>query len=102
MIALFFLVLLHATVELVRERVDGGVHVIVHRVREDLATAQEDGRLCFVPNFLFHAKDAVHVEDAVGVSHDTVEFLLDVVLHRSGDLYVMTRDMQLHERLLRL
>ena len=95
-----FLVLLDAAVELVGERVDGGVHVLLDGVGVHGAAVQQHGGFGFVAQLL-DGQDAMNVYDVVRVPDDAVQLFLDIALHRRGDIDVVTGDVQLHGSLLR-
>ena len=71
----FFLVLAHAPVELVGQRVDRGVHVAVDRVGMNDRTAYPQCRLCPVLQFL-DRQHAVHVNHVLEVAHDALQLFL--------------------------
>jgi hypothetical protein len=69
-----FLVLLDAAVELVGERIDGGVHVLFGRVGVDLVAAQHQRGLRLVAQLL-HREHAVDVDQLLEMPRDAFEFL---------------------------
>jgi hypothetical protein len=74
MIAGFFLVLLDAAIELVGERIDGGVHVAVGRVGVDLIAAQHQRGLRLVAQ-LFDGENAVDVDQLLEMPEIFSNFL---------------------------
>src|SRR5690606_3279589 len=92
----FFLVLLHATIELVGQGVDGCVHILLNGIGVDCASIHENGCLGFVSQLL-DGEDAMNVYDPVGMSDNPVEFLLHISLERGSDIDMMARDVQLHD-----
>jgi hypothetical protein len=94
-VAAFFLVFLDPAIELVRERVDGGVHVRLDGIRVNGASAQQNRGFRFVAQLL-DREDAVNVYDPVRMSDDAVQFLFYVILERGRDIDMVTSDVQLH------
>src|SRR5512139_3390035 len=68
-IAMFFFVTAHLLVELVRQEIDGSVHVVVHRGGVNRGARKADGGFGLLPQ-LFHSKRAVDIDHAVGVAED--------------------------------
>src|SRR5690606_10590901 len=99
MVGQLFLVLFNPAVERVGQRIDGGVHVHVDGVGVHHGAVQQHLGFGFVSLFL-DREYAVNVNDVVGVSDDAVQLLFDVALHGSGDIDVVTSDVQLHGSLL--
>lgn len=66
-VRLLFLVFLDEAVELVRQRVDGGVHVLGHGIGVQGATADMRSGFSLVLEFL-DSKDAVEVDDLIEVT----------------------------------
>ena len=66
-----FLVLLDAAVELVGERIDRGIHVLLDGVGVDGAAVQQHGGFGFVAQLL-DGEDAMNVYHVVRVPHDAV------------------------------
>src|SRR5262245_230268 len=93
------LVLADHAVELVRERVDRRVHVLVLRVRVDHGAADAERRLRLVLELL-DREHAVHVDDALEVPQHAIELLAHVVAEGRRDLDVVARDLQLHGSIL--
>src|ERR1700739_293615 len=77
MVCHLFLVLLDASIQLVGEQIDGGVHVLLGRVRMDRVTAHVQGRLGLLSQFL-HRQYAMHVDDLLEMSSDALELLLHI------------------------
>src|SRR5579863_6758052 len=90
-----FLVLLDAAVELVGQQIDGRVHVLFGRVRVDRVAAHVQRRLGLLSQLLYR-QYAVHVDDAVEMSADTLELLFHITAQRCSDLDVMPGDVELH------
>ena len=96
MVGGLFLVLLDAAVELVGERVDGGIHVGLGRVGVDLVPAKHQRRLGLVTQLL-HREDAVNVDQLLEMPGDSLEFLQDVAAKRRRNFHMMTAEIELHE-----
>jgi hypothetical protein len=95
-----FLVLLDAAVELVGQRVDRGVHILLDCIRVNGAAPEQDGGFSLVAQ-LFDGQDAMNVYYVVRVPDDAVELFLDVSLEGGSDIDMVAGDVQLHGNLLR-
>jgi hypothetical protein len=76
-IGALFLVLLDTAVQLVRQAIDGGVHVFFGCVRVDGAAAHVQRGLGFLSQLLYR-QHTVHVDDLIKMSADALELLLDI------------------------
>src|SRR5262245_40157749 len=94
-----FLVLLDAPIQLVRQRIDGRVHVLVGRIGVDAPAAHLDRRFRLLPQLL-DRQDAMHVDQRLEVARDPLELLRDVAAERGRDLDVVTGQVELHGSLL--
>ena len=77
MVGGLFLVFLDAAVELVGQRVDGGIHVLFGGVGVDLVPAHHQGGLGLVAHF-FDREHAVDVDQLLEMPGDALEFLENV------------------------
>src|SRR5207244_13038677 len=80
MISHLFLVLFQASVELVGQQIDRGVHILVDRFRMDRGTAYVQRRLGLLSQ-LFHRQYAVHIQHLIVVPADALEFLFNITPH---------------------
>src|SRR6202040_1074165 len=94
-IGALFLVLLDAAVQLVRQTIDGGVHVFFGCVGVNGAAAHVQRGLGFLSQLLYR-QHTVHVDDLIKMSADALELLLDITPQRRGDFDVVTGDAELH------
>src|SRR2546421_12510988 len=94
-IGALFLVFLDAAVQLVREQIDGGVHVFFGGIRVDGAAAHVQRGFGLLAQLLYR-QHTVHVDDLIKVSADALELLLDITPQRRGDFDVVTGDAELH------
>src|SRR5262252_1226883 len=92
-----FLVLDDLAVELVDQRIDGGVEIFRDRVGEQFRTARVYRGFRFLDQFLDGQYD-VHVGDVVVMAFQPVELARDVIAQRVSDIDVMPGDAQLHGR----
>ena len=99
MILAFFLVLHDGTIELVRQEIDGGVHVAVRRVRMNRIAAHVQRRFRLVSQLL-HRQYTVHIDDLFEMPRDSLHFLLDISSQCGSDLDMMTGEAKLHVHLL--
>src|SRR5450755_493460 len=91
MVGGFLLVLLHAAVELVGERVDGGIHVPLGRIGVDLVATQGHRCLGDVAQLLY-AEHAVYVDESLEMPGQAFEFLRDVAAQCGSDFQTMTAE----------
>src|SRR5579862_6118277 len=76
-VALLFLVLLDASVELVNQQINGGIHVFRGGVRMDGAATHV--QCCFSLLLqLFYGQHTVNVDDLIEVPCDAIEFFLHI------------------------
>src|SRR5690606_1124616 len=88
-------VLSYPSVELVDERVDGGVHVLLDGIRVDLPAIDVYRGLGLVPQLL-DPEDAMHVRYEVEVPFDLLDLVADITPQRRGDFQLVARNTQLH------
>ena len=91
MVGSLFLVLLDAAVELVGERVDGGIHILLSGIGVDFIAAHHQGGFGFVSHF-FYSQHAVDVDELLEMPRDALKFLEHVAAQRGGDFHMMTAE----------
>src|ERR1700674_184413 len=72
-----FLVFLDASIELVGQGVDGGIHVVFGGIRVDFVSPQHEGGFGLMAEF-FDGEHTVNVDELFEVPRDALEFLDDV------------------------
>ena len=80
--------LLHAAVELGRQRVDGGIHVGLGGVGVDLVATQQHGGFGLVAQ-MFDSQHAMDVDQLFVVSGNAFELLEDVATHGFSYFHMM-------------
>src|SRR6185437_7981878 len=89
------LVLLDAAVELVREQINGRVHIFVRGIRMDGVAAHVQRRLGLLSQLL-HRQYAMYVHDLIEVSANALQFLLHIAPQCCGDVDVVAGYAELH------
>src|SRR5690606_13974605 len=91
----FFLGLDQLAVELVHQQIDGGVHVLVLRAGNHLATGNMQGSVDFLLQ-LFNLHDHLDIGDTVEVPLQSSKLVLDVAAHGFSHIQLVTTDVDLH------
>jgi hypothetical protein len=93
-------VLEHLTVELVRKRIDRGVHVGFHALGVDILAADMQVGRDLLPELVDRQHD-VHVDDVIEVSRHPHQLVDHVITDRGRDVEMMTAQVQIHATVLR-
>lgn len=75
---LLLFVFFDLAVDFIAEDVDGGVHVFIDRIGEDIAAGQVEGRLCFMAQF-FHAEDDLRLRHLIAVTLDPFQPVVNII-----------------------
>ena len=95
MIGELLLVSLELAIELVREGIDGRVHICVERIGEQVAAGYMNGCFSLLIEF-FHAENNVCMSGIIEVSFESHEFGLNVIFEGLTDIHKMSAHVQLH------
>ena len=86
----FFLVLENLPVQLVDQRIDSGVHILVLGLGVDLSTDHVQGRFCNLTHLL-HFQGHLAVADVVEMALQFTELLGNIVFQGGSQINVMAR-----------
>ena len=90
---------LYLAIELIDQKIDPGVHVVVLAVRVNIVARKMNCRLDYL-TLLFHAKNDVNIDDLVKVTLDSGYFTFDIVADRIRHVDTMSVNNYLHGGLL--
>src|SRR6202021_2851914 len=95
MVGGLFFVFLDASIQLVGQGIDGGIHVVFSRIAVDLVSPQHEGGLGLVAEF-FDREHAMNVDGLLEVLRKAFDFLDYVGAQCVGDFHMMTAEIELH------
>ena len=95
MVLQLLFVLLHLTVELVDQAVDGGVEVFFDGFNEDVLAGKVDSDFRLLLQLL-HGEDDVDVDHMIKVTRHAFQLAGDVFTNGRRDFEVVSTDLQVH------
>jgi hypothetical protein len=95
MTAQHFLMLLHLTVQLVDQQIDGGIHVAIFAIGKQFPAIDVELGFGFLTQF-FDAEDDMDVVDMVEMTIEFFEFVVDEAAQGVSDLDMMAGQVDLH------